>query len=116
MDASQPSSPWRAAHAALAQSTLGDMMAAGCWTPAEQLLTLRVDATAGEALALLAAGRVLSAPVLAADGFVAGVAEARAAAAAFLRAYGASLQFTSAQLHAMGASRESRRYAAPAGG
>ena len=92
MDSSQPSLPWRAAHAALAQSTLGDMMASGNWTPAEQLLTLRASATVGEALALLAAGRVLSAPLLASDGAVAGVAETRAAAVAFLRAYGALQQ------------------------
>ena len=90
MAASPAASPWRAAHATLAQSTLGDAMAARCWTPAAQLLTLPVGATAGEALALLAAGRVLSAPLLAPDGAVAGVAEARTAAAAFLRAYGAS--------------------------
>ena len=90
MHASAPSSQWRVAHAALAQSTLGDMMAAGCWTPADKLLTLPAGATASEALALLAAGRVLSAPLLALDGAVEGVAEARAAAAAFLRAYGAS--------------------------
>ena len=87
---STPASPaWRAAHATLAESTLGDVMGAGCWTPAAKLLTLSPGATAGEALQLMAAAHVLSAPVLADGGVVKGVAEARAAAAAFLRSYGA---------------------------
>jgi hypothetical protein len=78
------------AHATLAESTLGDAVTSGkFWTPASKLLSVPPGASAGDALALLAAGRVLSAPLLGPQGDVAGVAEARAYAAAFLRSYGA---------------------------
>jgi CBS domain-containing protein len=98
------------AHATLAESTLGDAMTSGkFWTPASKLLSVPPGASAGDALALLAAGRVLSAPLLGPQGDVAGVAEERAYAAAFLRSYGAHRSMaaaTSAALCALLAMRE----------